>query len=108
MLQRWVHAFRESVYHAAVNTNNGVEAQNKLLKYNFLPHNKQTARVSDITTLLVEDYLPSAFQKYLLHNYKQTSSYRTYNDFVPNFFCVTGHEAPFCIVLRGWPGAISC
>ena len=85
MLQRWAHAYRDSVYHAAVNTNNGIEAQNKLFKYNFLPRNKQRATVSAITTLLVEDYLPTAYQKYLLQNYKQTSMYRTYNDFVPDY-----------------------
>ena len=73
------------MYHAGINTNNGVEAQNKLLKYNFLPRNKQRATVSAIATLLVEDYLPTAYQKYLMQNYKQTSTYRTYNDFVPNY-----------------------
>ena len=85
MLQRWAHAYRDSVYLAAVNPNNGIEAQNKLFKYNFFPHNKQRATVSAITTLLVEDYLPTAYQKYLLQNHKQTSMYRTYNDFVPDY-----------------------
>ena len=85
MLQRWAHAYRDSVYHAAVNRNNGTEAQNKLFKYNFLPCNKQRATVSAITTLLVEDYLPMAYQKYLVQNYKQTSTYRAYNDFVPDY-----------------------
>ena len=73
------------MYHAAVDTNNGIEAQNKLLKYDFLPRNKQRTTVSAITAVLVEDYLPTAYQKYLLQNYKQTSTYRTYNDFVPDF-----------------------
>ena len=42
MLQRWAHAYRDSVYHAAVNTNNSIEAQNKLFKYNtfFLATNR--------------------------------------------------------------------
>ena len=85
MLQRWAHAYCDSVYHAAVNTNNGIEAQNKLFKYNFLPRNKQKATISAITALLVEDYSPTAYQKYLQQNYKQTSMYRTYNDFVPDY-----------------------
>lgn len=84
-LQRWAHAFRDSEYHAAVDANNGTEAQNKLLKYNFLPRNKQRTNVSSIAAILVEDYLPTAYQKYLLQNYKQMSTYRTYNDFVPEF-----------------------
>ena len=40
--QRWARAYSDGEYHAAVNTN-GVEAQNKLLKYRFLPRSKQKA-----------------------------------------------------------------
>ena len=31
--QRWARAYRDNEFHAAVDTNNGTEAQNKVLKY---------------------------------------------------------------------------
>ena len=31
----WARCFRDGTYHSAINTNNGVEAQNKALKYNI-------------------------------------------------------------------------
>ena len=33
-LQRWGRAYRDTTYRAAVDTNNGVEPQNKVVKYN--------------------------------------------------------------------------
>lgn len=75
-LQRWARAFRDNDYHCAVDTNNGVEAQNRLFKYTFLPRNKQKATLSSVITILVNDYLPSCKQKYLFQNYRQLSQYR--------------------------------
>lgn len=60
-LQRWERAYRDSTYHAAVDTNSGVEAQNKLLKYNYLPQWKQIT----LSEVLVETFLPETYQKYL-------------------------------------------
>ena len=36
----WARAFRDKDYHAAINTNNGTESLNKVLKYNYLPRKK--------------------------------------------------------------------
>jgi len=33
---RWAHAFRDNEFHTAVDTNNGTEAQTKLLKYKYM------------------------------------------------------------------------
>ena len=33
----WACSYRDQTYHAAVNTTNGMESQNKLLKYSYLP-----------------------------------------------------------------------
>ena len=35
---RWARAFRKHVVDNIVNTNNGVEAQNRVIKYSYLPH----------------------------------------------------------------------
>ena len=66
--QRWARAYRDNHYHVAVNTNNGVEAQNKLFKYKFLLRTKQKATLSSTMTILVEKYLPTCKQKYLFQN----------------------------------------
>jgi hypothetical protein len=63
LLQRWARAYRDDSYHAAVDTNNGVEAMNKTLKYNYLPKGKKIT-LSHLVTILVEEFLPEAFQKY--------------------------------------------
>ena len=83
-LQRWARAYRDTTYHAAVDMNNGVEAQNKLLKYNYLPRRKQIT-LSEVMTILVETFLPETYQKYLFQNYAMTTAYRSYNDIVPDF-----------------------
>ena len=35
--------------------------------------------------MLVENYLPTDFQKYMLQNYKQMSTYTTYDEFALDF-----------------------
>ena len=50
-LQRWARAYRDGNYHAYVNTNNGVEAQNRLLKYSYLPKRKHLS-LSAVTRLI--------------------------------------------------------
>ena len=78
----WARAYRDREYHAAVNTNNGTEAQNKVLEYNYLP--KKTMTLSSIATILVEDYLPDAQRKYIFQKFQQSPYYRSY-DTVPTY-----------------------
>lgn len=94
--QRWARAFRDDEYHAAVNTNNGVEALNKVLKYSFLPRQAKAKSLSALITVLVEAFLPDSYQKYLFLNYKQSSSYRSYKDFVPEYL----HGRPRTTILH--------
>lgn len=84
ILQLWVRAFRDREFHFAVNTNNGTESLNKVFKYHYLPRKKKMM-LSSIITLIVEVFLPESYQKYLFQNYKQSSQYRTYNSFVPEY-----------------------
>lgn len=83
-VQRWARAYTETEYHAAVNTNNGAEALNKVLKYRFLPRRKAIT-LSSLVTLLVESYFPEARRNYLCLNYMQTNQYRKYKSIVPEY-----------------------
>ena len=66
---RWTQAFRKQQAVNIVNTNNGVEAQNKHFKYDYLPR-----PVDGIAMLLVESLIPDSYQQYKDANFKQSSS----------------------------------
>ena len=73
MLQKWAHAYRDSVYIPCWRQYKQQHRSSEQALQVQLPHNKQRATVTAITTVLVEDYLPIAYQRYLLQNYKQIS-----------------------------------
>ena len=75
-----------------MDTNNGVESMNKTLKYNYLPRGKNIT-LSQLVSILVEQFLPEMFRKYQKQNFAMSESYRSYNDCVPEY-------------LRGRPKAI--
>ena len=68
-------------------TNNGIEAQNKILKYKFLPRKSQS--LSSVATIIVEQFLPEQHRKYLFLNFQMDPTYRAYNSHVPNY--LQGH-----------------
>ena len=82
--KRWAQAYTATYYHAAVNTNNGAEALNKVLKYKFLPRRKAIT-LSNLATLLVESYFPKAHRNYLCMNYLQKIEYRKYKSIVSEY-----------------------
>lgn len=41
--------------------------------------------LSSIATILVEDYLPDAYQKYIFQNFQQSPHYRCYSDNIPTY-----------------------
>nr|XP_054765901.1 uncharacterized protein LOC129272829 [Lytechinus pictus] len=59
--KRWVWAFRADTG-LQVNTNNGLERQNKLFKYKYL-EKKNDHSISGMVTVLVNEYLPSMKHK---------------------------------------------
>jgi len=63
-LQRWVQAFRSSWFHVRVMTNNGVERQNRALKYDYLLSYRNST-LSGLVSVLVERFHPDAYQKYV-------------------------------------------
>lgn len=80
--ERWAQAFRKQQVLNIVNTNNGVEAQNKHFKYNYLPRSVDKSAFG-IALLLVESFIPESYQQYKDTNFKLSGSYRTYNDDIP-------------------------
>ena len=80
----WARAYRDQTYHAAINRTNGVESQNKLLKYSYLPRRKSIT-LSQLATVLYEEFVPETHHKYLYLNYQMSDTYRTYNAIVPDY-----------------------
>lgn len=78
LLQRWARAYRDTVYHAAIETNNGTEALNRLLKYKYLPKQKHMT-LSHIINNITNQFLPALQYKYVFRNFKQSDLYRSYN-----------------------------
>ena len=64
-------------------TNNGIEAQNKSLKYKFLP--RKPLSLSRVATVIIEEFLPEQQHKYLFLNFLMDSTYRAYNTHVPSY-----------------------
>ena len=84
-MQRWARAYRDSVYHAAIETNNGTEALNKILKYKYLPKLKHMT-LSHVISNITSEFLPALHYKYVFKNFKQTDLYRSYNpSVVPSY-----------------------
>ena len=82
--QRWVKAFRTQQVDNIADTNNGVEAQNRLFKYEYLPRALDKS-VYGIAIMLVEKFIPEAHQTYLQANALLSSGYRRYNRMVPQY-----------------------
>ena len=96
-MQLWARAYRDEVYHAAVDTNNGVESQNKMLKYNFLPRNTRlTLTLSRLVTVLNESFLPDMYHKQMFLNHQMLPTYRAYNSFVPQYL----HGRPRQVIIH--------
>ncbi|XP_028415032.1 uncharacterized protein LOC114538114 [Dendronephthya gigantea] len=60
--KRWVWAYRKDRFNVKVNTNNGVERQNRSLKYQFLADNRDKT-LSGLISVVVTQFLPSAYKK---------------------------------------------
>ncbi|KAJ4931277.1 hypothetical protein JOQ06_025574 [Pogonophryne albipinna] len=82
--KRWVHVFRDEDLKVAIYTNNGVERQNETLKYSHLEGYKNCS-LSEMLTVLVTDFLPRTYRKYIELNVNYSSVYRRYNENMPKF-----------------------
>ena len=94
LIQRWARAFREDQFHAAVETNNGIEAQNKALKYAYLP--RKAVCLSHIVNIIIEQFLPEQHRKYLFLNFQMNPMYRAYSTHVPSYL----HGRPRNVIIH--------
>ena len=70
LFQRWAIAFRNEGFNVKVNTNNGLERQNQVFKSNYLLGHKSKS-LSAMLTVLIEQYLPDNYNRYLVNKSKQ-------------------------------------
>lgn len=82
--KRWAQFFRKQQVVNIVNTNNGVESQNKHFKYDYLPRAIDKS-VYGVAIMLIESFLPDSYQHYVDTNFKQSSAYRRYNNSIPRY-----------------------
>ena len=81
---RWAHAFRVQQAVNIVNTNNGIEAQNKLFKYSYLPGSLDKS-VFGIVVMIAESFIPDSCQHYLDNNLQLSGSYREFKRDIPDY-----------------------
>jgi len=105
-LQRWARAYQDTVYHAAVETNNGTEALNRLFKYKYLPKQKHMT-LSHIISNITNQFLPALHYKYVFKNFKQTCIARITHQWYPTIY-KEGLRKQFCIVCIDWQPAQVC
>ena len=80
VVHRWVKALRDPEFEAEINTNNGVESLNRLLKYNFLPHAPDKT-LTAIVTIIIKDFLADQYSNYRRNNFKSTL--KSFNTSIP-------------------------
>ena len=84
VLQRWAWIYRKDSLMFIINSNNGLERQNKVFKYQYLQCSTQLSLTSMITKL-VKEYLPDKLKKYKEQNIFSSNEYRAYNQVIPAF-----------------------
>ncbi|KAK3083109.1 hypothetical protein FSP39_014287 [Pinctada imbricata] len=83
-VQKWAWVYRQDRLLVNINTNNGVERQNRTLKYDFL--SKYTDRtLTGMLTTVIKRFLPDQYRKYLDVNIKASAYYKRYNENLPLF-----------------------
>nr|XP_047127050.1 uncharacterized protein LOC105844598 [Hydra vulgaris] len=84
--KRWVKAFRSGILETVVNTNNGVERKNRDFKHEFLNQYKDNS-LSGMVTVLVDQFIPETYSRYVEANIRRCSDYRLYNSNLPKWLC---------------------
>ncbi|CAM4649087.1 unnamed protein product [Leuciscus chuanchicus] len=82
--ERWVKVFRNENLNVAVFTNKGVERQKEVLKHSYLKGHRNCS-LSETLIVIMRDFLPKSYQKYIELNIKCSSGSRKYSGNVPCF-----------------------
>ena len=82
--KRWARAYRENKIDMKINTNNGIEAQNKVFKYNYLSKGTDKT-LSGVVKVIVEHFCPEQYKLYILKNLKLKKNIKSYNKEIPEY-----------------------
>ena len=82
--KRWARVYREHKIDIKINTNNGVEAQNKEFKYNYLSKGSDKT-LSGVAKVIIECFCPDQYKLYVLRNLKLNRNIKAYNKEIPEF-----------------------
>ncbi len=64
LFQRWIAAFGHQTFQVLIRTNNGLERQNKNLKYESL-RNREKNTLTRMVSTMVESFFPEKFKRYV-------------------------------------------
>ena len=92
-VQRWVQCYRNPMSDRCVNTNNGVESLNKVLKYNYLKFYCDKS-ATGLVSMLINTFLLDRFKLYVKINHKMTDQHWKYSKFVEPYL----HDRPIKFV----------
>ena len=90
-IKRWAKVYRNKDADLVINTNNSIERQNKCLKYDYISRYSDKS-LTGLLILIRDFYLPDAYKKYIQSNLKLSSSYRKYNDNIPEWLQERPHN----------------
>ena len=91
--EKWVKAYRLGLMEIVVNSNNGIERKNRDFKHEFLKPYKDNS-LSGMVTVLVEQFGPETYGRYVESNQRRSSRYQKYNDNLPHWM----HDRPKKVV----------
>ena len=89
--KRWASAYREHKIDIKINTNNGVKAQNKVFKYNYLSKGTDKT-LSGVAKVIVESFCLDQYKLYMLKNLKLNRNIKAYNSNAPVNICFAVFE----------------
>nr|XP_020447011.1 COP9 signalosome complex subunit 9 isoform X1 [Monopterus albus]XP_020447012.1 COP9 signalosome complex subunit 9 isoform X1 [Monopterus albus] len=92
--KRWASVFREEALQNFITTNNGLERLNETFQYRPLK-NCKTSTMSEIMTVIVNDFIPQWQKKYTQLNIQYSSGYK-HSDSIHNFL----HNRPCDMVMH--------
>lgn len=81
---KWTCAFFNSKYSFVIRTNNGIEAQNKLLKYSYLKLHSDKS-LCGVLDIIILEFFVDEIQKYRVCNSRLSENCRQYNEVIPKF-----------------------
>jgi MULE transposase domain/SWIM zinc finger len=96
-VHRWVPALQSDDFLWKVETNNGLENQNRVIKRKFLQHCADKT-LSGMVRVVHDQFLPDSITKYITANAKMNPKYKSFSSSVPTFL----HDRPTNFIKHVW------